>query len=248
MAETIKVSGIVLKSSEHTVDAARLLDILTPEGRIVAVIRGVAKPKAKLASASQPFCFGEFVLAKKGNFYTVTDCLIIDSFFNVTYNFDCYVLASALLEITSKVTLIGQSNIEMFSLLLNSLKCLVYEKAEPSAVTIKFLIETLKLSGFGFDAQTCAICGQSVKNHSQVGLIYEESGVICSKHFNDVNNITLSQSEWGVLKNINYFSLEEIANMKFNSRESLTTILKLMLKQFYFRTGEKVGALEKYFN
>ena len=68
MAESIKTIGIVLKSSKHTADAARLVEIFSPElGRFSAVMRGVEKPKAKLAVASQPFCFGEYMLAKKGN-------------------------------------------------------------------------------------------------------------------------------------------------------------------------------------
>ena len=248
MAEQIKLTGIVLRSSEHTIDAARLLDIFSPDkGRISAVIRGVAKPKAKLASASQPFCFGEFMLAQKGNFYTVTDCSIIDSFFGLTYNFDCYVLASSLLEITSKVTLSGQENLEMFTLLLNSLKVLVYERAEPTAITIKFLIETLKKSGFGFDVSECSVCGKALSNQKQVGLMYEGSGAVCTEHSSRVDHIMLDQSEWGILKNINNFSVEEISGMKFASREALTSCLKLMLKQFYYRTGEKIKALDKYF-
>ena len=93
MAESIKTTGIVLKSSKHTIEAARLLEIFSPEmGKFSAVIRGVEKPKAKLAVASQPFCFGEFVLVEKNGYYTVTDCFVHDSFFDLTYNLDAYVL------------------------------------------------------------------------------------------------------------------------------------------------------------
>ena len=248
MAETIKTTGIVLKSSKHTIEAARLLEIFSPEmGKFSAVIRGVEKPKAKLAVASQPFCFGEFMLAEKKGFYTVTDCYVYDSFFNLAYNLDGYVLGCAMLEATSKVAQSGQENLELFKLILNSLKVIVYENAEPTAVMIKFLMELLNSSGFGFDIIHCQVCGKNISNDKTCGLIYEGTGAVCEKDAHRIDNVSLTSAEWGVLKNIANNELNHIAGLKFASREALTDCLKLMLKQFYFRTGEKLASLDKYF-
>lgn len=248
MAQTIKTTGIVLKSSKHTIEAARLLEIFSPEmGKFSAVIRGVEKPKAKLAVASQPFCFGEFVLAERNGYYTVTDCYVYDSFFNLAYNLDGYILAASMLEATSKIVQIGQENLEHFKLLLNSLKVIVYENAEPTAVAIKFLMELLNGAGFGFDAIHCHVCGKNISNDKTCGLIYEGSGAVCEACAKKMDNVSLTSSEWGVLKNIANNELNHISGLKFSSRESLTDCLKLMLKQFYFRTGEKLTCLDKYF-
>jgi len=248
MAETIKTSGIVLKSSKHTIEAARLLEIFSPEmGKFSAVIRGVEKPKAKLASASQPFCFGEFVLAERNGFYTVTDCYIYDSFFNLAYNLDGYVLGCGMLEATSKVVQRGQENLELFKLLLNSLKVIVYENAEPTAVMIKYLMELLNQSGFGIDVIHCQICGKNISNDKTCGIIYEGTGAVCENDAHKTDNVSLTQAEWGVLKNIANNEINHISGLKFASREALTDILKLMLKQFFYRTNEKLTSLDKYF-
>jgi len=248
MAETIKTIGIVLKSSKHNIDAARLLDIFSPElGRFSACIRGVEKPKAKLAVASQPFCFGEFVLAEKRGFYTVTDCYVHDAFFNLAYNLDAYVLGCAMLEITSKVALAGEENFDLFKLLINSLKVMVYENAEPTAVTIKYLMQILQQSGFGFDISKCSICEKCLKNEKRAFIIYESGGAICEKDACKIDHIDISAGEWGILKNINSCDIEKLAGLKFGSRECLTSCLKLMIKQFYYRTGEKLTTLNKYF-
>ena len=247
MAQTIKVSGIVLKSSKHTIEAARLLEIFSPEmGKFSAVIRGVEKPKAKLAVASQPFCFGEFMLAERGGYYTVTDCYVYDSFFNLAYNLDGYVLGCAMLEATSKIVQAGQENLELFKLLLNSLKVIVYENAEPTAVMIKYLMELLNQSGFGFDVLHCDKCGKNVVNEKNYALIYEGSGAVCASHINK-DCVDLSAAEMGVFKNIASNEINHISGLKFASREALTSCLKLMLKQFYYRTGEKLISLDKYF-
>jgi len=248
MAEIIKATGIILKSSKHTVEAARLLDVFSPSlGRFSAVIRGVEKPKAKLAVASQPFCFGEFMLAERNGFYTVTDCFVYDAFFDLAYNLDAYVLGSSMVEATSTIVQVGEENVELFTLLINALKVLVYEKAEPTAVAIKYFSECLKTSGFGFDINDCQLCGKSLKNEKTVGLVYEGSGAVCEGHSHNVDCVNLTQSEWGILKNINNTPVSNLANLKFSSRESLTSCLKLLLKQFYYRTGEKLVSLDKYF-
>ena len=247
MPNVVKTTGIVLKSSKHTIDAAKLLDIFSPEiGRFSAVIRGVEKPKAKNALASQPFCFGEFMLAEKNGYYTVLECSVYDSFFELAYNLDAYVLGSSLLEITSKFALAGEENLGLFKLLINSLKILTYENADPTAVAIKYIMEILRVSGFGFDILNCAVCGKSVANESKVGLIYEGTGVVCDKDKNKLAHVDLSQAEWGILKNIAKTSIDKMAGLKFSSREGLSACLKLAHKQFYYRTGEKIVSLEPY--
>lgn len=248
MSENVKTIGIVLKSSPHVSDASRRLEIFSPElGRFSAVIRGVEKPKAKLAVCASPFCFGEFVLAEKSGHFTVTDCFVHDTFYEIAYNLDSYVLGGAMLEITSKLCQEGEQNFELFKLLLNSLKVMVYEKSEPTATLIKFIIESLKLSGFGFSLDVCSSCGKEMEGQMSAGLVYEASGVVCSSCENKIQSVHLENGEWAILKNISNTNINSLASLKFLSREKLTGVLKLALKQLFFRTNEKVDCLRKYF-
>src|SRR5699024_1345505 len=106
--------------------------------------------------------------------------------------------------------------------LINSLKILTYENADPTAVAIKYIMEILRVSGFGFDILTCAVCGKSVANESKVGLIYEGTGVVCDKDKNKLTHVDLSQAEWGILKNIAKTSIDKMSGLKFSSREGLS--------------------------
>lgn len=248
MAESTKTIGIVLKSSPFSKEASRMLEIFSPElGRFFAVIRGVEKPKAKLAVCASPFCLGEFVLAEKSGRYTVTDCFVHDTFYDLAYNLDSYVLGSAMLEITSKLCQEGESNVDIFTLLLNCLKVMVYEKSEPTATLIKFIIESLKLSGFGFELSTCGNCGKPMASQLVAGLVYEGSGVLCSECKSKIMNVDLSRGEWEILKSINNCTISQLSKCEFSSRDWLTSVLKLVLKQFYYRTNEKIVCLIKYF-
>lgn len=248
MSEIIKVSAIVLNSKQCNVDAARDLELFSPEmGKFFARIRGVEKPKAKLAVAAQPFCFGEFSLAQRGGRYTVTDCFVQDSFYELAYNFDGFVLGSAMLEITSKLTLAGDSNFQLFKLLLNCLKVIVYEKAEPSAVFIKFIDESMKISGFGLDFSVCDKCGKSLKDQKTVNLVYVGLGAVCNECIRQDDSIRIDASEWTILNQICNNPLDNIKNLPAFLREKLNSVLKLLIRQFYFRTGEKIKSLDKYF-
>lgn len=248
MSESVKTIGIVLKSSPHTSDASRRLEIFSPElGRFSAVIRGVEKPKAKLAVCASPFCFGEFMLAEKNGHHTVTDCFVHDTFYEIAYDLDAYVLGGAMLEITSKLCQEGEQNFELFKLLLNSLKVMVYEKSEPTATLIKFIMETLKLSGFGFSLDVCSSCGRKMGNQATAGLVYESSGAVCSSCESKTQSVHLENGEWAIFKNLSNTDINSLATLKFSSREKLTSVLKLTLKQLFFRTNEKVECLKKYF-
>ena len=98
----IKIQAIVIDVKDYK-DADKKLALLSLEyGLIWATIKGVKKPKAKLASMAQPFCFAEFVLNKKGEFYTVINASVIESFFEITSDFDKYIIGTAILEFCKK--------------------------------------------------------------------------------------------------------------------------------------------------
>ena len=95
----LKTQAIVIKSQDSG-DADRLITLLTVDhGKIAAKIKGVKKPRAKLAYASFPFNFGEYILVRTGRSYTVTNCSFVDNFQSLTYDLNNYYAGSAILEI-----------------------------------------------------------------------------------------------------------------------------------------------------
>ena len=79
--EEFKIKGIVIKSIDYK-DSDKIVTIFSAElGIIHARARGVKKLKAKLAFATQPFAFCEFMLIAKGGFYSIINAnLEIHSF------------------------------------------------------------------------------------------------------------------------------------------------------------------------
>ena len=81
MDREIKENAIVLKADDYG-DYDRNLTMLSiNRGLIKARIKGVKKPKAKLAYASFPFALGEYLFVKTGSsFNTIINCNFVDNF------------------------------------------------------------------------------------------------------------------------------------------------------------------------
>ena len=61
----VKVNGVILRAADYN-ENDKIITLLTAEsGKITAAVKGVKKAGAKLRFAAQPFCFAEFVLARR---------------------------------------------------------------------------------------------------------------------------------------------------------------------------------------
>ena len=79
--EEFKVKGVVLASKDYK-EKDILITLFTVElGKITAVLRGAKQSKAKLKYAGQPFCFADWILVKKGEYFYVTAVDLIDTFY-----------------------------------------------------------------------------------------------------------------------------------------------------------------------
>ena len=89
----MKVNAVVLRAVDYN-DNDKILTLITPElGKISAGIKGVKKAGAKLKFAAQPFCFGEYILAKRGERYTVINCSECQNFYDLSLDIKKYFAA-----------------------------------------------------------------------------------------------------------------------------------------------------------
>ncbi len=242
--EEIKVKGIVIKTSDYA-DSDKIVTIFSSDlGIIKARARGVKKAKAKLAFAVQPFAFIEFVLIKKGGFYTIINATSIDQFFGITTDFDNYILMLSCLEICEKTIKENDSNPKMFLTLLNSLKVVNYENVSAMTAFIKFMLEALKYLGFEMQIAKCACCGKSLNTIR--GFSFEYNGMICGSCQNNNPYLELSEGEYAILKNIDAASIDNLNTLKFSSRENLVSVISLLSKNFRLLTEEEIFTLKQF--
>lgn len=243
--EEIKLKGIVINAIDYK-DSDKIVTIFSAEkGLIRARVRGVKKNKAKLAFAVQPFAFIEFMLAERDGFYTVINATSIDQFFDITSDFDDYIFMLACLEIVQKTVKENETPVDLFVLLLKSLKLVCYKKVSSMNLFIKFMIEAMGHLGFLFVFDKCACCGKEL-NENNVGFSYDYNGLLCANCNSRLDNLELNKVEYLILRNISSTEIEKQDLLKFNSRQDLVSVIGLLTKVFRLLTDEEILTIKHF--
>lgn len=243
--DEIKVKGIVVKAQDFK-DSDKIVTIFSAElGLISARVRGVKKDKAKLVFAVQPFAFVEFMLVKSGNLYTCINATSIDQFFNLTSDFDNYILMLACLEVCYKTVKENSPEQDLFLLLLKTLKSVCYENLNAMYAFIKFMLGALKYLGFELKTKQCSHCGGKLNNNF-FAFSYDYNGFLCPKCANKDEYLELTQGEFSILKNIDQTDVDGLKNLKFLSRNDLISVISLLIKDFRLLVDEEIETIKKF--
>ncbi len=144
----IKTDAVVLQTLDYK-DDDKLLTLFSPtKGKFTAGIRGVKKPKAKLAFAAQPFAFCEYVLAEKSGRYTVTSAYLHESFFDLRSNVEKFYAACAAAEVVRTVAVENERFESLFIGFIECLKGLCLAEEDVAEALITFLLIALRESGY----------------------------------------------------------------------------------------------------
>lgn len=147
----VKTEAIVLNAVDYK-DNDKLLTLFSPTlGKITAGARGVKKPTAKLAFATQPFCFAEYVLAEKGGRYTVTSAYLHESFFALRESITRYFAGCAGAEACRALSVENERYEGLFIAFAELLKSLCLAGEDECEALITFLQVALRESGYPLD-------------------------------------------------------------------------------------------------
>jgi len=124
------------------------LKLITANGVIYALMKGVRRPKAKLKPFAVPFSFCEYSVAKSGEFYTITGAVEIENFHCIAACNDKLVAASISLEAASCSFSSGSE--KDFILLLKTIKNIIYTDT-PYLHTIKFIQHMIHSGGYYYE-------------------------------------------------------------------------------------------------
>lgn len=238
MTKEIRDRAVVIKSEESG-ESDRLLTLFCLEnGKIRAKIRGVKKPRAKLAFASMPFCFAEYILSKKGVFFSVINANPIDNFFEITHDLNKFYAGGIVLEVLSHLSREGEGNSEVFVLALSTLKTLAYSTHNAMLVIAKFLYDAVRIAGYEINTQICKECGESTNSN----LFSLDSGCFVCAHHSGISYVKLSRASALVLRNI---ESEDFLNNEKNA-SGIKNILKLLGFYFEDKIGERIDALKVF--
>jgi len=193
-----KDEGIVLGRIKLG-EADRIVTIYTrSNGKVRAVAKGVRKTKSRFGGRLEPFTLVDLMFYRGRSLDTITAASVIESFSPVRDDYAAFTAASALAEVTDKVTEERERGFQTYSLLLAGLQALARGKVE--TIVPAFMVKLLSVSGYHPSLVVCAGCGEG---GGLVGFGPGLGGAVCgSCRFEDESAFRLSPDRLQLLAHL----------------------------------------------
>lgn len=155
---TVKTKGIIIAEKVMS-DFDKMLTILTPNmGKIECVAKGSRRPKSLLMAGTQFLCFGDYMLYKGGENYSMNSCETIELFYNIRTDLDKLKYAVYITKIINDVTTENQNNYKILQLYLNTLYVISNTDKDLEFVTSIFRLRLLSIIGYRPEIEECKNC------------------------------------------------------------------------------------------
>ncbi len=152
-----KTTAISLKTAPFA-EADKLVTLFSREhGKIRVIAKGARRVPSRLGGRVETFSYAEYIIAKGRSLDIISQCEVIETFQGLRDDPNALKTGLYLLKLIDAGTVEGQSNPELFDLLLKGLTALK-QKKDPRLVEKRFERAFLKLEGIyreGMDARYC---------------------------------------------------------------------------------------------
>lgn len=155
-------SAIVIRRADYS-DYDRMVTLFSPDyGRIDAIARGCRRPKSPLVNAVEPFTSGEFQLyAHKGRF-SIEQCQISESYFDLRADYDRLCHGVYWLKLLDATILPDAPAPDLFITTLRALAHLNYGEMPLEMITMAFEMHFMALNGYAPRMDSCVKCGRPI--------------------------------------------------------------------------------------
>ena len=109
-------------------------------------------------AATQFLCFGEYLLYKSGNTYSINSCETIEVFYNIRTDLDKLKYASHITKIINDVTTENQNTYRVLQLYLNTLYMISESEKDLKLINSIFKLRLLTIIGFRPNIDECKSC------------------------------------------------------------------------------------------
>ena len=188
-----------------------------------------------LLAGTQFLCFGEYILYKGSQNYSINSCNTIELFYNLRTDLDKIKYAAYITKIIQDVTTENENTYKILQLYLNTLFMFSETTKDMDLVLSIFKIKLLCLLGFQPKLTKCTNCGEV---EDIVAFSIKENGIKCEKcSKQDKSIIKISPSTLASLRFIVSKQTKQIFNFDLKG-ESLKE-LELLSKIYFDQKLEK---------
>lgn len=174
---SLTTSALVIRRADYS-DYDRMVTLFSPDmGRVDAIARGCRRPKSPLVNVVEPFTSGEFQLYRHRDRFSLEQCQISDSYFELRADYDRLRHGAYWLRLLDTAILPDTPAPELFITTLRALAHLNYGELPPELVTFAFEAHFMRLMGLSPRMDACMICSRPVDGDCRFDP--ELGGAIC---------------------------------------------------------------------
>ena len=169
--------ALVLRRSDYS-DSDRMVTLFTPAyGRIDAIARGCRRPKSPLLNCCEPFVSGEFQLRQRGERFSIEQCQISESFYELRGDYDRLLHGAYWLRLLDAAVMPDVPLPDLFLISLRALAHLNYSELPPELLTMAFEMHLMAQLGYAPRVDACQICGRPIDGDARFDAL--RSGCVC---------------------------------------------------------------------
>ena len=194
-------------------------------------------------SSTLPCCYGEFVLFKGKNLYTINEVTIIDSFQQLLRDMDTITYASYFNELIDIAMENEEVNKELFKELVTAYYFIKNDVMDIEVLARAFETKILKATGYELNFSNCVKCRKKINISNNIDL--QSYGPVC-KDCEKLNSIYISNPTYNTLKFLNGFGMDKIHRIAVSqaTKLELYKILSFIISQNYTRKPKSLEMLK----
>ena len=174
---SLSTPALVIRRADYS-EYDRMVTLFTPDyGRIDAVARGCKKPKSPLLNASEPFTSGEFQLYQRGERFSIEQCQISESFFELRTDYEKLQHGVYWLKLLETSIMPDVPMRDLFLITLRALAHLSYTDIPPELLTMAFEMHFMAQIGYAPRVDACGRCGVPINSDARFDV--QRGGCVC---------------------------------------------------------------------
>lgn len=160
-------SALVIRRADYS-DYDRMVTLFSPDyGRIDAIARGCRRPKSPLVNAVEPFTTGEFQIYAHKERFSIEQCQISESYFDLRSDYDRLCHGVYWLKLLDAAILPDAPAPDLFIMTLRALAHLNYGEMPPEMITMTFEMHFMAQNGYAPRMDSCVKCGKPIDDDAR---------------------------------------------------------------------------------
>lgn len=174
----IKTKGLVIRETPFN-DSDKMLTLLTSDfGKISVSAKNSRKNGSRCAYGTQVFTYGEYVLFRSRNSFSLNSCDVITHYYDLSSDLTCLTYAAHMLDMAEDVSGDTASSAQILNVLLYGLQAL-RKKRNPLLVSSVFALKIMQMTGYPPNVTNCVSC--ETTEMEEIAFSFKKCGFICEE-------------------------------------------------------------------